>query len=52
MHIMLKIQLDYVVITCYCYYKCSVALPHNAVGGLQYVIMVFPDYTHILFLCV
>ena len=31
----------------YCYYKCSVALPWV---GLQYVIVVFPDHTHLLFI--
>ena len=25
------------------------ALPHGAVFGLQYVIVVFPDHTHLLF---
>ena len=31
------------------YYKCSVAHPHGAVVGLQCVIVVFPDPTHLLF---
>ena len=31
----------------YCYYKCSVALPHSAMG-LQCAIVVFPDHTHFL----
>ena len=43
----------------YCFYKCSVALPHSAVDcdcdcDLQYVIVVFPDQTYLLvfiFLC-
>ena len=33
------------LISCYCY----VALPHGAVTGLQSVIVVFPDHTHLLF---
>ena len=33
----------------YCYYKCSVALSEDAVVGLQCVIVVFPDHTHLLF---
>ena len=32
----------------YCYYKGSVALPHGAWVGLQCVIVVFPDHTHLL----
>ena len=32
---------------CYCY--CSVALPLGAVVVLQWVIVVFPDHTHLLF---
>ena len=38
-----------IVLQMYCYYKCFVALPHGAVGRLQYVIVVFPDHTHFLF---
>ena len=34
---------------CIGYYKCSVALPHGAWVGLQFVIVVFPDHTHLLF---
>ena len=34
---------------CIGYYKCSVALPHGAWVGLQYVTVVFPDHTHLLF---
>ena len=30
-----------------CY--CSVALPHGALVGLQCVIVVFPDHTHLHF---
>ena len=30
----------------YCYYKCSVALPHCI--GLQYMIVVVPDHSHLL----
>ena len=30
------------------YCKCPVALPHGAVGGLQFVIVVFLDHTHLL----
>ena len=26
------------------------ALPHGAVGGLQFMVLVFPDHTHLLFL--
>ena len=33
----------------YCYYNCSVALLTVLWVGLQYVIVVFPDHTHILF---
>ena len=33
----------------HCYYKCSVALPHGAVGWSAVVIVVFPDHTHLLF---
>ena len=33
----------------YCYYKCSVALPQGVWVGLQCVIVVFPDHTHLLF---
>ena len=32
-----------------CYCKCPVAFPHGAVGGLQFVIVVFPDHTHLRF---
>ena len=32
-----------------CYCICSVALPHGAMFGLQCVIVVFPDHTHLLF---
>ena len=28
----------------HCYYKCSVAFPHGVVAGLQYMIVVFPDF--------
>ena len=35
------------VLQIYCYYKCSVALPYGA--GLRYVIVVFPDHTHLLY---
>ena len=38
-----------IVLQMYCYYKSSVDLPHGAVGCLQYVIVVFPDHTHLLF---
>ena len=31
-----------------CDCKCRVALPHGAVDGLQYVIVVFLDHTHLL----
>ena len=27
---------------------CCVALPHDATGCLQFVIVVFPDHTHLL----
>ena len=29
---------------------CCVALPHDAIGFLQSVIVVFPDHTHLLIL--
>ena len=29
---------------------CCVALPRGAMGCLQFVIVVFPDHTHLLFL--
>ena len=29
--------------------KCSVALPHGAMGWSTCVIVVFPDHTHLLF---
>ena len=32
----------------YCYYECSVALTHGALFGLQCVVVVFPDHTHLL----
>ena len=32
-----------------CDYKCSVALPHDAVGWSAVVSVVFPGYTHLLF---
>ena len=37
-----------VVSQMYCFSKCSVALPQPWVG-LQCVIVVFPDHTHLLF---
>ena len=37
-----------IVLHMYYYYKCSVALPHSAWAGLRYVIVVFPDHTHLL----
>ena len=37
-----------IVLQMYCYYKCSVAIPHGPWVGLQYVIVVFPDHTHLL----
>ena len=33
----------------YCYYKRSVTLPHDPWVGLQCVIVVFPNHTHLLF---
>ena len=36
----------------YCDFKCSVALPHGAGDGLQYVIVVSSDHTHLLCLVV
>ena len=33
-----------------CNYKCHVALPRGATVGLQFVIVVFPDHTHLLFI--
>ena len=38
-----------IVLQMYGYYKCSVALPHGAVVSLQYVIVVYPHHTHLLF---
>ena len=32
----------------YCYYKCSVALPYDAMGWLC-LIVEFSDHTHLLF---
>ena len=32
-----------------CYCTCLVALPQCGVVGLQFVIVVFPDHTHLLF---
>ena len=37
-----------IVLQMYCYYKYSVALPHGAMVGLQCVIVIFPDHTHLL----
>ena len=39
----------FIVLQMYYYYKCSVALPHGAVGWSQNVIVVFPDHAHLLF---
>ena len=38
-----------IVLQMYFYYRCAVALPRGAVVGLQCVIVVFPDHTHLLF---
>ena len=38
-----------IILQMHCYFKWSVALPPGAVGGLQYVTVVFPDHTHLLF---
>ena len=35
------------LMSCYC--KCPVALPHSAVVGLLFVILVFPDHNHLPF---
>ena len=35
-----------IVLHMYCHYKCSVAV---SLVGLQCVIVVFPDHTHLLF---
>ena len=32
----------------YCYYKCSVTLPHGTVGWSAVCDCVFPDHTHLL----
>ena len=32
------------------FHDCCVALSHDATGCLQFVIVVFPDHTHLLFL--
>ena len=43
-------QIRIIILQMYCYYKCSVALHHGAVGwSLQCVIVVFPDHTHFLY---
>ena len=39
----------FIVLQMSCYCKCSVALPHGAWVGLQCVIVVFHDHTHLLF---
>ena len=31
-------------------HNCCVALPHDAMGCVQFVIVLFPDHTHLLFL--
>ena len=31
-------------------WDCCVALPHDDMGCLQFVIVVFPDHTHLLYL--
>ena len=33
----------------YCYNKCSVALPHGALGWSAVCDCVFPDHTHLVF---
>ena len=38
-----------IVIQMYCYYKCPVGLPRGAMVGMQCVIVVFPDHTHLSF---
>ena len=38
-----------IVLQMYCYYKCSVAFLTVPWVGLQCVIVVFPDHTHLLF---
>ena len=38
------------IVFCMSYYcKCPVGLPRDAVVGLQFVIVVFPDHTHLVF---
>ena len=39
----------FIILQMYCYFKCSVVLPHGAVGWSECVIVVFPDLTHLLF---
>ena len=39
----------FIVFLMSCYYKCSVALPHGALGWSTYVSVVFPDNTQ--FVC-
>ena len=39
----------FIVLRMSCYCKCSVTLPHGTVGWSGCVIVVFPDYTHLLF---
>ena len=36
----------------FCYSRYSVALHHSVVVGLQYVIVVFPDHTQLLFVLI
>ena len=38
-----------IVLQVYCYYKCSLALPHGAVGWSAVCDCVFPDHTHFVF---
>ena len=37
-----------IVLQMYCYYKCSVTLPHGAVEWSAVCDVVFPDHTHFL----
>ena len=38
-----------IVLQMYCYYKCSVALPHSVVGWSAVCDCGIPDHTHLLF---
>ena len=43
------VKVAIIVLQMYSYYKCSVALPHGAVGWSAVYDVVFSDHTHLLF---